>query len=143
MTTNELPPGALATAAEHIPTGQPVIMVNLVRYRERADYGNRADAPSCSGREAYFQHYAPAFTRVAAALQVEGIKPVWIGSVLANLLVPAGERWDGVVLVEYPNFAALRRVLESPEYQAQADPHRRAALADWRFIATAKLDLPS
>ena len=142
--TTELSSEALLAAARVIPVDQPVFMVNLVRYKERADYGGEhPDLPPCSGREAYFQRYVPAFTQVVAVLRLEGIKPVWLGGVLATLVVPSAERWDHLVIVEYPTYATLRKLLESPEYRTQADPHRRAALADWRFIATAKLDLPS
>ncbi len=142
--TTEFSSEALLAAAGAVPADQPIFMVNLVRYKERADYGGEhPDLPPCSGREAYFQRYVPAFNQVVAALQAEGIKPVWLGGVLASIVAPSAEQWDHLVIVEYPTYAMLRRVLESPEYQAQADPHRRAALADWRFIATAKLDLPS
>ena len=139
----ELRSDALASAARTVPADRPVFMVNLLRYREQADYGSGTDLPPCPGREAYYGRYAPAFNRVAAALGVEGIKPVWIGHVLANLLVSSGERWDDVVVVEYPTMAALRRVLESPEYHAQASPHRQAAVADWRFFATVQMALPN
>lgn len=142
--TTELSSEAILATAGVVPAGQPVFMVNLVRYKERADYGGEhTDLPPCSGREAYFQRYVPAFNQVVAALQAKGIKPVWLGGVFATLVAPSAEQWDHLVIVEYPTYATLRKVLESPEYQTQADPHRRAALADWRFIATAKLNLPN
>lgn len=81
----------------------------------------------------------PAFAKVTAG---EGITPFWVGQVLAPLVAPPGEHWDDVAIVEYPSFAVFQRMLESPAYRAEAEPHRRAALADWRLIPTAKLELP-
>ena len=141
--TTEIQPAAILAASQMIPEDRPVFMLNLLRYKERAVYGGRADLPPCSGREAYFGRYVPAFQQVVAAVKAQGVKPCWLGSAFANVVAPAEERWDDVAIVEYPRFAAFRQVVESPEYQTQADPHRRAALADWRLIATTRLDLPS
>lgn len=117
--------GALGEAA--------VYMVNLVRYRDQADYGGHSELPPCSGRDAYFQRYAPAFRRIGAG---EDYGVFWVGHVRAMLVAAEHEQWDDIVIVRYASFSALRRILESPAYEEQAAPHRRAALADWRFIVT-------
>ena len=57
-------------------------------------------------------------------------------------VAPAGEQWDDVALVERPSFEVFRTLVESEAYRKEADPHRAAALADWRLIATGKADLP-
>ena len=137
--TTELAPQALLAAARALPADSPIYMVNLLRYRDQADYGESAATAPCSGREAYFQRYVPAFAQVTAG---DGIKPFWVGNVLAPLVAPPGEHWDDVAIVEYPNFAVFQRMIESPAYQAEAEPHRRAALADWRLIPTAKAEVP-
>ena len=143
MTTVDLMPGALDAAGQALSGKGTVHMVNLVRYRAQADYGGRTDPPPCSGREAYLQRYAPAFAKVAEQVAPgEKYSVFLLGTVHATLVAPAGEAWDDIVVVEYPSFEALRRIIESPEYAAQAAPHRRAALEDWRFIATTKVDLP-
>jgi uncharacterized protein (DUF1330 family) len=118
----------------------PVYMVNMVRYRPQADYGGRAELPPCSGREAYFQRYAPAFNKLA---QGEDYSVFWVGNVQGMLAASETEAWDDIVIVRYSSFAALRRILESPAYEAEAAPHRRAALQDWRFIATTAAGLPA
>lgn len=137
--TTELATQALLAAASSIPAGIPIYMVNLLRYRYQADYGDSATAAPCSGREAYFQRYIPAFAKVTEG---DGIKPFWVGRALAQLVAPPGEHWDDVAIVEYPSFAVFQRMIESPAYLAEAEPHRRAALADWRLIPTAKADMP-
>ena len=141
--TTEMTPEAVASAAETFPANTPLFMLNLLRYRQRADYGGRADMPSCSGREAYYDHYLAAFNQVAASEKIEGIQVFYLGAVTAHLVAPANEHWDDIVIVQYPDFAAFRRLVESPLYAAQADPHRSAALEDWRLIATTKVTLPA
>lgn len=139
MTTTDMTRDALDTAAAAGSAGQPIFMLNLLRYNEQANYGDDAPFAPCSGREAYFQRYVPAFSEVAEGT---GIKPFWIGNVLAGIVAPADEQWDDVAIVEYPSFGAFRTLVESEAYKAKADPHRSAALADWRLIATSKAELP-
>ena len=139
MKTTEINVNAISAAAGVIPEDAPVIMLNLLRYKEHADYGNRTDIAPCTGREAYFQHYVSAFNRIAAGIPgTEGIRPFYVSTVLAQLAAPTDEKWDDVVLVEYPSFAVFRSVVENPRYAAEAAQHRKAALDDWRLIATVK-----
>ena len=142
MPITEINIEAVLEAAEVVPADSPVVMLNLVRYNEHAEYGGQTDQPACSGQEAYLQRYAPAFNAVAAAEGVTGIQVLYLGSVAAALAAPDGEHWDNIVLVQYPSFAAFRTVTESPKYTADALPHRKAALADWRLIATSQIVLP-
>ncbi len=143
LATFDITPDTLDTAGRALAAAGPVCMVNLLRYRPHADYGDRTDLPPCSGREAYLQRYVPAFARVAAAVAPgEPFAAVFVGSVQATLVAPDGEAWDDVAVLEYPSFAVLRRIIESAEYAADAAPHRRAALADWRFLATTRVALP-
>lgn len=121
---------------DSFPADTPIFMLNLLRYREFADYGGRTDVEPCSGREAYHQRYAPVTSRIMAA---DGTKVFWVGSVLAHLIAPVDERWDEILLVEYPDFAAFRNLVENSEYQADAVFHRTAALEDSRLIATVKM----
>ncbi|WP_343712002.1 hypothetical protein [Inquilinus sp.] len=115
---------------------QSIIVVNLLRYRETAEYGDGDERPHCTGREAFFDRYVPAFNAVT---QGQDIGAQWIGTVQAVLAGPAGEAWDDVALVRYPNFAAFRANFESDAYRRNADPHRRAALADFRLLATTQV----
>ena len=129
---------ALDAAAKTLGEGV-VHMVNLVRYRDRAEYPAESELAPCSGREAYFGRYAPAFRKVAEAADY-GV--FWVGHVRAVLVGAEGEHWDDIVIVRYSSFATLRAIIESRRYEEEAAPHRRAALADWRFIVTTQPDLP-
>jgi hypothetical protein len=67
-------------------------MLNLLRYKEQADYGDPTDAAPCSEREAYFQRYLPAFNKIASSEGVEGIKVFYVGALAACLVAPSDEK---------------------------------------------------
>lgn len=138
MATTEIDREHMACAEQVLEADVPVLMVNLLRYNEQAQYES-VQEPPCSGREAYFTRYVPAF---AAVTEGQGIGAEWVGSVHAALVGPTDEAWDDVAIVRYPSMAAFRAMIESDAYRRQADPHRRAALADWRLLATTPLPLP-
>lgn len=139
MSTIVYTPETLHVAGEGLGNAEPVYMVNLVRYRSEAVYEAGRTLPSCLGREAYFERYAPAFNAVA---QGEDYQLFWVGKVQGVLVGTDGEAWDDIVIVRYASFAVLRRILENPAYAEQAEPHRIAALADWKFIVTTQPELP-
>jgi uncharacterized protein (DUF1330 family) len=111
--------------------GEPVVMINLLRYREQADYGGRADIEPCSGSEAYRRYMKQAFAFVTGV----GGSLVWQGAPKAVLIGPSQERWDLALLVRYPSKAAFLAMVSDPAYQA-ITVHRTAALEDSRLIAT-------
>lgn len=135
----ECDPASLKAAATSLAEAGPVFMVNMVRYRDQAAYEPGITLPACSGKEAYFQRYAPAFNQVAEG---ENHALFWVGNVRGVLVGEDGEQWDDIVVVRYTSFSSLRRILENPSYEEQAAPHRRAALADWKFIITTQPELP-
>ncbi len=110
----------------------PIVMVNLLRYRDQTDYGAGSSEAPCSGREAYHERYA---AEVVALIQAAGGRPIWFGRASFAPLAPKGERWDEIVLVEYPSRRAFLEMVTSPAYQAIAR-HRSAALLDSRLIET-------
>lgn len=112
----------------------PIVMLNLLRYRDQAAYPEGSDAAPCSGREAY-QRYSEVALRTVAEV---GGEIVWFGAVSDSVIAPAGEEWDDVALVRYPSRRAFIEMIARPDYQAGAG-HRTAALADSRLIATKQL----
>jgi uncharacterized protein (DUF1330 family) len=105
----------------------PLVMVNLLKYRERAQYAaDRAEAKeNLSGREAY-QRYGMAALQHVTAL---GGRVVWGGQ---QKLVLIGDTdandWDEVVCVMYPSREAFLKMTQDPDYLA-AHYHREAGLA--------------
>jgi len=105
---------------------KPVVMLNLLRFRDQAAYSDPQEA--CSGREAY-KRYARASLETIAAVGGEVIFSRKAG---ASVIGPPGETWDQVFLVRYPSIAAFRAMLSMPQYQAVVR-HRSAALEDSRL----------
>lgn len=130
MRTVAITPAAIAELAQALPPGEPVTMLNLLRFRETAEYEGE-DLPPCSGREAYYKRYAPVATGMVMA---RGGKVIWAGRAGAHTVCPPDERWDDILIVEYPDGAVVAAMFGDPAYQAVV-PHRTAALADSRLIA--------
>ncbi len=108
----------------------PIVMLNLLRFRERAEYPEGSEAKPCSGREAY-SRYAE---KTLAVLEGLGGRIVWSGSALATVIGPNGEGWDEVALVEYPSRKAFLELAATVE-SSKATEHRTAGLEDTRLIA--------
>jgi uncharacterized protein (DUF1330 family) len=121
-------------AVDGVPSGEPVTMLNLVRFREQADYGPDSPHEPCSGRTAYLERYVPAFRAIAPTFG--GATPVYLGEAHDLLVGPDDERWDLVALMRYPDLPSLQAFLDDERYLREAAPHRVAALADWRFQVT-------
>lgn len=106
-----------------------VTMLNLLRYRDDADYNAHPDETPCSGREAYARYAARALDCVREA----GGRVVFQGAAAACVIGPDDEAWDDVLLVEYPSVEAFLAMIRAPRYQAFVH-HRTAALADSRLV---------
>ncbi|AMA58969.1 hypothetical protein [Bradyrhizobium sp. CCGE-LA001] len=126
---------ALDAAERAIPSGQPIYMLNLIRYRAQAHYEDGFDAEPCSGREAFDERYRPAFRRLAAGKPLVRVLSV---PLLASLVGSPSERWDEVALNEYGDFATFRSIVDTETYRREVAPHRHAALEDFRLFALAK-----
>jgi len=136
MRTVKIDLGTALDALSKIPEDVPIVMLNLLRFKEHADYGDRPNVVPCSGREAFQQRYAQIIAPLMAA---DDSRLFWAGIVLAYVVAPADELWDDVALVEYPSVGAFRRLIEDPRYQSEAAFHRTAALEDSRLIAMVKM----
>lgn len=137
MKTVTITPDVLLQMVASLPPDQPITNLNLLRFREIADYGEGSDLPPCSGREAYFGRYAAGVIPIADRL---GARVVWSGSAQAHLVCPEGERWDEILIMEYPAPGALLALFNDPDYQRHMI-HRTAALEDSRLIAMQPNDL--
>lgn len=134
MPTTETDPADLTAAIAAFPADSPLFMVNLLRFRPQAEYAADSDAAPASGQEAYLARYLPAFN--IAVQPYGGSELVFAGIVAARLVGPVDDNWDAVGIVRYPNIEAFQNLVNDATYQATAEPHRRAALADWRLYAT-------
>jgi len=114
-----------------VPQGEAVVMLNLLRFRDRAAYKPDWGEPERSGRQAYAEYLHHAVPQIEAI----GGRVLWKEKALQSVIAPEGERWDEVLLVEYPSAEAFMAMVRLPAYQAITH-HRTAALEDSRLIAT-------
>jgi uncharacterized protein (DUF1330 family) len=101
----------------------PFVMINLLKFKARAEYPDGRDA-ELTGMEAYMRYGIA----VRAELERVGARPGHAGPVTGLLLGEVDELWDMVAMAHYPSLAAMRAMVEHPDYQAIA-VHRTAGLA--------------
>lgn len=114
------------------PPSGPIVMLNLLRFRDVADYSASPElAPESpiSGKEAYqryMAHTAPFLTEAGGELLFQGTGgPYLIG--------PEASRWDLVLLVRHQSAQAFLSFASNQAYLAGMG-HRTAALADSRLL---------
>jgi uncharacterized protein (DUF1330 family) len=124
------PSEAQAQAFFNAPEDGPFVMINLLKFRKNAEYPDGSDA-HLTGREAFLR-YGMA---VRAHIERVGGKSGYAGPVTGLMLGEVEELWDMVALAEYPSLAAMRSMVEHPEYLEIAK-HRSAGLAGQLNIKT-------
>lgn len=116
--------GQIRLLTENGPTG-PIVMVNLLKFRPRAQYeASQPEAKeSLSGAEAY-QRYGAVAQRCVGEV---GGSIVWAGPQALVFIGGAEQDWDQVVCVRYPSREAFLKMVSQPQYLA-ASYHRTAGL---------------
>jgi len=108
------------TLVRGLPDEGPVVMVNLVRFREHSLDGDG------SGWDAYSRYSKgdmPLLKKVGGTV-------LWAGHVEGVAVGDLGNgRWDWVVVVQYPSRAAFLEMMTSPEYAA-INHHRENGVED-------------
>ena len=108
----------------------PFVMVNLLKFKEKAEYPDGSDA-DISGAEAYGRYSAA----VVKCLADVGGAAKYAGPVTGLMLGEVEDNWDMVALAQYPSLKAMRTMISSPEYQ-KISVHRTAGLAGQLNIKT-------
>ncbi len=111
---------------------EPVVMVNLLRFKEHADGIDAGE--EITGAEAYGRYAAA----VTAFLERVGGRVLFAGQPRESVIGPEPAEWDLVLAVQYPSRRAFVAMTSDPEYLA-IHGHRAAALADSRLIACAAI----
>lgn len=128
-------PAKLPALFASLPEDTPIVMLNLLKFRDVAEYkGVPADY---SGREAYRRYSEIALQKLAEI----GASVTYVGDMKATLIGPESEQWDEVLLVRYPSKQAFFGMMQQPDF-FEATRHRTAALADSRLIATVEVTAP-
>ena len=125
---SEFNAGALEELNE-LPDGQAFALINLLRYKEWAEYPPGTEMQRLTGKQAY-ERYSE--LSIPFVNEVGGV-PMWRGTVGVNLIGPANERWDEVLIMQYPSRSAFQRMLGNPDYLAIVF-HRTAAVQDSRLF---------
>ena len=81
--------------------GEPVVMLNLLRFKE-------------GGRESYGEYAAAVAERFLPRV---GGEVLYAGDGRTALVAEDGQAWDAVLIVKYPSRAAFSRMVADPEYQ--------------------------
>ena len=111
---------------------EPIVMLNLLRYRSRAE--SRYGVDGMSGEEAY-REYGRRFAKLHPRF---GGEAIWMGRPHDVVIGMEGEAWDLTILVRYPTREEFISMLADPEYQS-ISPIRTAALSDARLIEMSEL----
>ena len=116
------PTGDQVRAFRDRQTGEPIQMLNLLKFRDKAVYEDGRD-PDLSGRDAYLR-YASAFNEIMTPL---GVSILYSGAVKGFLIGEGEGAWDAMALIQYPSTQVMLDMFRNPDYQA-AQLHRAAAL---------------
>ena len=125
-----VPPMQQAMAFFGAPEDGPFVMVNLLKFKPKAEYEDGSDA-DLTGAEAYAR-YGVAVIKLVQAL---GGRMHYNGPVTGLMIGEMEELWDAVALVEYPSLASFRDMAMSPAMHA-IEHHRKAGLAGQLNIKT-------
>lgn len=122
-------PNQMQEIISKAPKGVPIVMLNMLRFKEIADYPDGKS--TTSGREAYAKYSKEAAKLVAKI----GGQVVWFGEVQGSVIGPPDEQWDQIFLVRYPSVEKFIEMVSTAAYQEIA-VHRSSALKDSRLIMT-------
>lgn len=109
----------------------PIEMLNLVKYRDIAEYpsDHALAGAGLTGAQAYRNYgseTAPIIARIGASI-------VWRGAFDCTLIGPSDESWDKVFIARYPTAHAFLEMVTDPVYR-EAVVHRQAAVRTSRLI---------
>ncbi len=103
-------------------TGDPIQMLNLLKFKEVAQYEEGGES-GLSGQQAY-ELYAAGFRRV---MEPKGCRVLYSGDARGFLIGEGEGEWDAVMLIEYPSTQVMLDMFRDEEYQKE-QVHRVAAL---------------
>lgn len=118
-------------AFKALPRDAPIMMLNLVAFRDEAQYPDGHRATGAEAYAAYGRESAPVFKRVGGEI-------LWRGRPEVMLIGPADRRWDLAFVARYPTASAFLEMVTDPVYR-EAVKHRQATVLDSRLIRTGEI----
>ena len=122
-------PEQIKNFLSHKQANEPVFMLNLLKFKDKAAY---KDGEDISGREAYGR-YAKAFGEMVRKAGVSA-DTIFGGNANAWMIGEGEGEWDAVAIVKYPDAATMFKMVSSDEYR-KIHKHRRAGLAGQLLIS--------
>ena len=116
------PTGDQVRAFRDRQTGEPIAMLNLLKFKDKAAYPDGRET-KLTGREAYGL-YGKAFAEIMEPL---GVKVLYSGEMKGLLVGEGDDLWDSMALIQYPSAQVMLNMLKNETYQ-QAQQHRAAGL---------------
>jgi len=89
------------------PKNTPITMVNIIKFKEKADNGNE------TGKEAYARYYKNA----QEFIMQSKAKLIWKGAVATTVIGESKDQPDMIFLVEYPSVDHFLKMVADPGYQ--------------------------
>ena len=120
---NALRPNPIQLAEFALGDDDPVLMVNLLKFKDKAEYED-GRATNLTGREAY-EIYV---TETREHLANVGAELILGGEVNGLLLGEVEELWDAFGVARYPSRKAMIAMARNPAY-IESEKHRAAGLA--------------
>ena len=114
-----------------------IVMMNLLRFKEKADYSNYEQLKpdhAITGKEAYdlyLEHTLPILDQVGSSVY-------FLGECKHFLIGPDLEKWDAVLLVEHASAEKFIAFSQNEDY-LKTSGHRAAALEDSRLLPIKEL----
>lgn len=109
-----------------LPRDQPILMLNLIKLKEKAVYEDGTTTTGALAYEQYGKASAPVFQRVGGSI-------AWRGEPQCLLIGPESESWDIAFIARYPTAGAFLEMVTDETYR-KAVKHRQAAVADSRLL---------
>jgi len=122
-------PAQIAAFLAHKSSSEPVFMLNLLKFKEKASY---KDGEDISGRAAYAR-YAKAFRGLLQEAGLAQSALIFSGEINAWLIgqgdgaANENGEWDAAAIIHYPNAARMIEMVSSQAYR-KIYKHRLAGL---------------
>jgi len=110
------------------PDDTPVVMVNLLKFKESADGANAG----MSGGESYMKYGA----EMRKFVESKGGRFIWSGRADSMVIGESDVDWDVIALVEYPSRKAFVEIASSSHVATIGEDRKMGLEGQWLIAAT-------
>ncbi len=110
------------------PEGTPVVMVNLLKFKRRADGANEG----MSGSESYMKYGE----QMRKFVESKGGRFIWSGRVDSMVIGESDAEFDVVALVEYPSRKAFVEIASSAHVREIGQDRAKGLAGQWLVATT-------